>query len=195
MIARGVSKPGHSPDGPDFRESRPAWGAVPWSNAGSQPDVGKPGRTNEPTLRGCRPTARRTGPSTCVSRESGGPGGPVLTPFIYSPLDPEMFAQDAHEATEIWLQNSQVLRRPQPLLRSAPRRFSAACLAISLRRIRLFLSSAPGSFSVAHPAVSQQRSAVSQQRSAIFRHFLEPPGYRGADRVRPRTAPRAARPG
>ena len=29
MVARGVSKPGHLPDGPDFGEARPAWGAVP----------------------------------------------------------------------------------------------------------------------------------------------------------------------
>ncbi|MDI7247940.1 MAG: hypothetical protein QME92_10820 [Bacillota bacterium] len=35
MIARGVSKSGHSPDGRDFGEARPAWGAVPECNIGN----------------------------------------------------------------------------------------------------------------------------------------------------------------
>ena len=49
MIARGVSKSGHSLDGPDFGEARPAWGAVPDCNTGNPPDAGTPGGTNELT--------------------------------------------------------------------------------------------------------------------------------------------------
>ena len=51
MLARGVSKSGHLPDGPDFGEARPAWGAVPECNTGNPPTTGKGTRTNAPSLR------------------------------------------------------------------------------------------------------------------------------------------------
>ena len=51
VIARGVPKSGHSPDGPDFGEARPAWGAVPECNASNQQpgNYGKPAGTGAPS--------------------------------------------------------------------------------------------------------------------------------------------------
>ena len=53
VIARGVSKSGHCPDGPDFGEARPAWGAVPECNTGNPATTGKGTGTNAPSLRSC----------------------------------------------------------------------------------------------------------------------------------------------
>ena len=36
MLARGMSRSGHWPDGPDLGEARPAWGAVPECNTGTR---------------------------------------------------------------------------------------------------------------------------------------------------------------
>ncbi|MDK2931739.1 MAG: hypothetical protein PWR07_1870 [Bacillota bacterium] len=41
MLARGVSKSGHLPDGPDSGEARPAWGTVPECNTGNPPTTPK----------------------------------------------------------------------------------------------------------------------------------------------------------
>jgi len=53
VLARGVSKSGHLPDGPDFGEARPAWGAVPECNTGNPPTTEKGTGTNAPPLSGC----------------------------------------------------------------------------------------------------------------------------------------------
>ena len=50
MVARGVSKSCHSPDGPDFGEGRPVWGAVPECNTGNPTITGNGTRTDAPSF-------------------------------------------------------------------------------------------------------------------------------------------------
>jgi len=51
VIARGVSKSGHWPDGPDFGEARLARGTVPECNTGNPATAGNKAKTNAPSLR------------------------------------------------------------------------------------------------------------------------------------------------
>jgi len=52
VIARRVSNSGHWPDGPDFGEACPAWGAVPECNTGNPNTPTKLPKPTDAILRG-----------------------------------------------------------------------------------------------------------------------------------------------